>query len=178
MNLKLTKTGDNMPNIRHELLIGASSAIVFDAITTQKGLSGWWTPDVHAKPEAGSTARFAFGPDYFKEMQIVELAARQRVRWQCLAGESEWIGTSISFELRAGEIGTLLNARPEIEDQVHQHDRSSECTLLVMSHDGWTEHTPMFAECSYTWAQFLRSLRLLCETGRGLPFPHQHSLAM
>jgi len=144
-----------MPNIRHEVLIGAPADVVFDAITTQKGLSGWWTPDVDAKPEAGSVAHFAFGPDYFKKMQIVELSARERVGWKCLAGESEWVGTSISFELRPGEIGAILDSRPEVEDQVHQHNISSECTLLMLSHDGWKDHTLMFAECSYTWAQFL-----------------------
>ena len=166
-----------MPNIRHEVLIGASADVVFDALSTQKGLSGWWTPDVDAKPEAGSTARFAFGPNYFKEMRIVELSAPHRVEWECLAGASEWIGTSISFDLRSGEIRSILNSSPEVADQVHQDESSSECTLLKMAHDGWRDHTPMFAECSYTWAQFLRSLRLLCETGNGRPFPHQHSLA-
>ena len=39
-----------MPNIRHEVLIGAAADIVFDALTTQNGLSGWWTPEVQARP--------------------------------------------------------------------------------------------------------------------------------
>ena len=36
------------------------------------------------------------------------------------------------------------------------------------------EYTNMYAECNYTWGQFLRSLKLLCETGKGRPYPYQH----
>jgi uncharacterized protein YndB with AHSA1/START domain len=33
-----------MPNIRHNLIIGASSEKVYKAITSEEGLSAWWTP--------------------------------------------------------------------------------------------------------------------------------------
>lgn len=59
-----------MKSICHRLLIKASAETVYNALTLEEGLSAWWTPETKAKPEAGSTARFAFGPDYFKEMKI------------------------------------------------------------------------------------------------------------
>src|SRR5690606_18703433 len=60
-------------SIYHRLLIEAPAETVYEALTTQKGLRAWWTPDTTAKPEPGSIARFAFGPDYFKEMKIEKL---------------------------------------------------------------------------------------------------------
>jgi hypothetical protein len=44
-------------------------------------------------------------------------------------------------------------------------------TIVLFTHEGWKEETNEFASCSYTWALFLRSLKLLCETGSGTPYP-------
>ena len=162
-----------MPNIRHELIIGTPAERVYHAITSQEGLSGWWTPDTIAKAEANSIARFAFGPTYFKEMKITALKSPERVQWTCIAGADEWIGTTLTFNLEASDKKTLLNSQPETADQVRQQS-STDVTLLILQHDGWKDHTPMYAECNYTWGQFLRSLKLFCETGKGTPWPNQH----
>lgn len=63
----------------------------------------------------------------------------------------------------------------EVRDQIQQQKKGEKVTLLIFHHDDWREYTPMFAECSYTWAQFLKSLKLFCETGKGRPWPNQHS---
>ena len=163
-----------MPNIHHELLVGAPPEKVYSAITTREGLSGWWTPGTIAKPQLDSVARFPFGPEYFKEMKIMELKASERVKWTCIAGADEWKGTTISFELQPGDKRTLLNSHPEVKDQIQQQRNFDSGALLIFRHDDWKGYTPMFAECNYTWGQFLRSLKLLCETGQGLPWPNQH----
>lgn len=141
-----------MKSILHNLLIKAPAENIYSAITTGEGLAGWWAPDTNAKPEPDSIARFTFGPQYFKEMKITELKPFTKVEWLCLTGYEEWIGTTLSFELQPSDKGTRL----------------------FFHHDGWKEYTTEFAECSYTWAAFLRSLKLLCETGKGQPFPNQH----
>ena len=163
-----------MKSIRHELLIGTPAEKIYNVITTQEGLAGWWTPQVKAKPELNSVARFGFGPEYFKEMKITELKPSRLVEWICITGADEWIGTTISFELQPGDKGTLLNSHPELQGQIQQQKNSNNVTLLIFHHDDWKEYTPMFAECNYTWAQFLRSLKSLCETGEGKPWPNQH----
>lgn len=163
-----------MPNIRHELLIGAPAEEVYNAIAGQQGLSAWWTPNAKARAERNSVARFAFGPDYFKEMRIAELKPFELVKWVCIAGAREWVGTAISFELRPGHAQALLDSHSEILGQVQQQKAGDAATLLIFCHDGWKEYTPMFAECNYTWGRFLRSLKLLCETGKGTPWPNQH----
>jgi len=164
-----------MPDIRHELIIGAPAEKIYAALTRQEGLSAWWTPGTKARSERNSIARFAFGPEYFKEMKIVELNPSGFVKWICITGADEWIGTTISYELQPGDKATLLNSHPEAKDQVQQQRKADKVTLLIFHHDGWKEYTPMFAECNYTWGQFLRSLKLLCETGKGRPWPNQHS---
>jgi len=139
-------------SICHHLLIEAPVEKVYGALTTQEGLAGWWTPETTAKPEVGSISRFAFGPDYFKEMKVGELKPYSKVKWLCVKAFEEWIGTTITFELEPHQKGSTL--------YVH--------------HDGWKAYTREFAACTYDWAMFLRSLKLLCETGKGLPYPDQY----
>lgn len=162
-----------MPNIRHRMLIGVSAEKIHNALTTQDGLSAWWTPDVRAKAEQGSIARFGFGPVYVKEMKITELSPRS-VAWTCQKGAQEWVGTTISFKLDEGDPRALLKAHPEASDQIAQLGDVAQATLLAFSHESWREDSPMFAECSFTWGRFLRSLKTLCETGKGTPWPTQH----
>jgi len=162
-----------MPNIRHELIIEASAEKIYHAVTHQEGLSAWWTPGAKAKAECDTVARFPFGPEYFKEMKIIELNPSSLVKWTCITGADEWKRTTISFELQTGDKESLLKSHPELKGQIEQQ-REDNATLLIFHHDDWKEYTLMFAECNYTWGQFLRSLKLLCETGKGRPWPNQH----
>lgn len=161
-----------MPNIHHELLIGAPADKIYNAITRSEGLSAWWTPDSKAKPETDSIAHFPFGPAYFKEMQITELKRDLQVKWTCIKGTPEWIGTHLSFKLERAD----LASHPEIAGQIEQQRNADSATLLIFHHNDWKEYTPMYAECNYTWGQFLRSLKLFCETGKGRPWPDQHRI--
>ena len=163
-----------MPNIRERLLIEASPENVYAALTTQQGLSAWWTPEVKATPQRYSSARFGFQPPYVKEMKIIDLRPGERVEWRCTEGADEWKGTTLTFELEGGDKDSILNAHPEMADQASQLSGAGPVTLLAFGHDNWREYTPMFAECSYTWGQFLRGLKLLCECGKGRPWPNQH----
>ncbi|REC63433.1 SRPBCC domain-containing protein [Chryseobacterium pennae] len=164
-----------MPHIYHAILIGSSKEKVYHAIASQSGLSAWWTPHTKASAEVDSIARFSFGPDYFKEMKIVKLTPFEEIQWHCITGAHEWIGTDISFHLLSGDKETLRKMHPEMEGQIEQLVYDSG-TLLIFHHKNWDTYSPMFAECNYTWGQFLRSLKLLCETGKGKPWPHQHRL--
>lgn len=165
-----------MPNIHQTVFIGAPAEKVYSAITSREGLAGWWTPAAEAKAEVDSVARFPFGSDYFKEMKITDLVPPHRVKWNCIKGDAEWVGTTLSFQLKPGEKGILLGAHPEVRDQIRQQ-QGDRGTLLVFHHDNWKDYTLQFAECSYTWGQFLRSLKLWCETGKGHPWPLQHRVS-
>lgn len=162
-----------MPDIHHALLINAPAEIVYKALTSQEGLSAWWTPQTTAEPELNSVARFTFGSGYFKEMRITNLTPDKRVEWICIAGAEEWIGTTLSFQLENANRETLLTAHPELTDQIEQQSGGNG-TVLIFHHDDWKAYTPMYAECNYTWGRFLMSIKLFCETGKGLPWPNQH----
>jgi uncharacterized protein YndB with AHSA1/START domain len=164
-----------MPGIHHALLIGSPVEKVYNAICTQEGLSEWWTPDATAKTELNSIARFPFGSPYFKEMKVIELKPYELIKWNCISGADEWAGTTISFKLLFGDKATISMSHPEMKGQIEQQP-NDKITLLIFHHDNWKEDTLMYAECSYTWGQFLTSLKLLCETGKGRPWPNQHRI--
>ncbi len=109
-------------------------------------------------------------------MKITQLKPSRLVKWTCLKGEEEWVGTHLSFELIEGNKESLSKSRPELQGQIEQQKNFDKSTLLIFHHDDWKEYTPMFAECSYTWGQFMKSIKLLCETGKGRPWPKQHSI--
>jgi uncharacterized protein YndB with AHSA1/START domain len=164
-----------MPNIHHQLIIESTPEKVYDAVTTEEGLSAWWTPNTKAKAELNCILRFPFGDDYFKEMKLVELKPLELVKWNCLTGDPEWVGTNVSFKLVSGNKNSLLSLHPEMRGQTEQVQLMNHgVTLLIFHQNDWAEYSPMFAECNYTWAQFLRSLKLFCETGKGNPWPNQH----
>jgi uncharacterized protein YndB with AHSA1/START domain len=135
--------------IHHRLLIEKPVEIVYEALTTSKGLAGWWTPDVIARPEKDSILKFAFGPDYHKEIKVEALQPYGLVQWRCLKAFEDWIDTTMTFELEPHAKGTIL----------------------IFHHEGWKGYSNELASCSYDWALFFRSLKSLCETGKGFPYP-------
>lgn len=161
-----------MPHIHHELLIASPAEKIFEAITTEEGLSGWWTPGT--KRISDEVIRFHFGDTYFKEMKIIMLEPSKLLKWICLKGADEWIDTIISFELITGDKKSLLSLHPELQDQINQQIDLDKASVLIFQHNNWKDYTPMFSECNYTWGRFLRSLKLFCESGKGTAWPAQH----
>jgi uncharacterized protein YndB with AHSA1/START domain len=135
-----------MADIKHTLVIKTAPAKVYEAITTQAGLSGWWAKQTTAKPEVGFINVFTFGT-IRNEFKVTGLDANKRAEWKCINSIDEWIGTTVTFELEEKDGNTTLR----------------------FTHGGWKEITDLYARCNYDWARFLRSLKLLCENGAGEP---------
>jgi uncharacterized protein YndB with AHSA1/START domain len=140
-----------MADILHLVTVKAPADRVFDALSEQRCLLGWWTEDVHAEPRIGTVAKFRFGANGGCDMEILALQSDRLVRWRCIANLSgdEWVGTEVSFELRAKNAGTNV----------------------VFSHRRWSEATDFLRTCSVRWALYLISLKNLVETGAGNPWP-------
>lgn len=136
-----------MPEIKHYVVIKASTKAVYRAITEQEGLAGWWTREVIARPETGYVNEFKFGDRYHNKMIIGKLEEDKFVGWECIHGEKEWIGTHLSFEL----------------------EEKDGKTSLLFSHKGWRESTLFFASCNFHWGFYMNSLREFCEKGKGTP---------
>jgi len=138
-----------MADILHRVGIKSSPDKVFQALSEEQGLAGWWTQDVNASPEVGAIDRFRFGEGGFNTMKVVELSPSKRVKWLCVDGAKEWIGTELTFDLR----------------------EENGATVVLFAQRGWKEPVEFMHYCSTKWGTYLLSLRSLCETGVGTPYP-------
>lgn len=123
-------------------------ATVYDALTSEKGLGNVWTKTLKVKPEIGFINEFDFDEGYTTKMKIIQLVENDKIVWECIDSDKEWIGTSISFEL--------------IE--------KNNTTTVTLKHFNWRERTDFYRSCSYNWAMFLYSLKTYCENKKGLPY--------
>lgn len=142
-----------MPDILHDLTILASPQQVYAALSEQEGLSSWWTREVDAEPEVGSTAVFRFeGGMVEMRMHVERLEPGQAVEWAVAEpAPPEWDGTRVTWELAPSEQGTSLR----------------------FGHRGWQSVEGSFASINYNWAYYLTSLKQYLETGEGFPHPTQ-----
>ncbi len=140
-----------MPDIRHRVVVSAPLGSVYEAVATTEGISEWWTRDgVVGESREGSTLRFFFGqPEPAATMEVARLDPVNHVRWRCVGGADEWVGTELSFDLT----------------------RSGDDTAVLFTHAGWRDPSEFMAHCSARWAYFLMSLKSLVEDGKGTPFP-------
>jgi uncharacterized protein YndB with AHSA1/START domain len=136
-----------MVDILHRVGITATPAKVYDALTTTEGLAAWWTTD--ASGSSADTLRFRFGDVGGFDMKVLDLQSEARVVWEVVDGPSDWIGTTVTFELATAD----------------------EWTIVLFAHAGWREPVEFMNHCSTKWAIFLMSLKSLVETGAGQPHP-------
>lgn len=134
--------------IKHYLIINSSPETVYIAISTQDGLSNWWTKETIAESKIGAIIEFKFSVKYHNKMRVTNLQPNKIVEWECVSGDDEWIDTKFKFSL-------------ELKDQR---------TVLRFEHSDWGMETDFFAHCNYNWGYYLRSLKLYCENGCGMPF--------
>ncbi len=130
--------------IYHQVLIKADKHTVYDAVTLQTGLSKWWIAQCIAMPEVGFVNEFRLGEYVNNRMKITDLVEDERVEWECIKGDEEWVGTHIIFNI------------------AHHGDY----TKLDFRHTGWSGQSEFFATCNYHWARHLQMLVDYCETGK------------
>jgi len=104
---------------------------------------------VKAPCGVGAVLQFKFGDHGFNDMKVLELNPGKRVRWQCVDGAKEWIGTEVSLDLK-------------------EQDGS---TVVLFAQRGWKEPVEFMHYCSTKWGAFMVSLKSLCEKGQGMPWP-------
>ena len=144
-----------MVDIIHRIGIKSSAAKVYKALSTIDGLKHWWTEDVEGDERIGGMITFTFRTETGETkgkmvMEVVGLDHEKDVKWRCIEGPPEWIGTGITFNLS------------QQDDQ----------TIILFGHRNWHEAMEFTAHCSMKWAVFLLSLREYVETGNGKPQPH------
>ena len=143
-----------MADIIHRIGIKAPIASVHVALSTIEGLSHWWTEETSGDASVGGRITFTFrspSGDLVGQMvmEVAESAAPENVRWKCLEGPADWVGTRFTFEL----------------------SEQDEQTILLFGHRDWAEASESMAHCSMKWAVFLLSLKDYVLTGKGKPSP-------
>ena len=139
-----------MPDIRHRVGIAAPQHRVYEMLATKDGLAKFWTRQVEGDSEVGGKLRFFFGkPEPSAVMEVVELSPDDRVLWRCIKGAAEWVGTTVTFDLKstAGE------------------------TVLLFTHADWRKPVEFMHHCSTKWATVLIGLRRGLEGGTFTAFP-------
>jgi uncharacterized protein YndB with AHSA1/START domain len=147
-----------MKNYQCEVEIAAPSAAVFEALTTEKGLKGWWTTTCEIGKGVSAKSVFRFGKTY-NIMRTEKLVPNQEVIWQCLeqhhesaelTRKDEWAGTKVKFRIES---------------------KSPSSSVLHFEHEGLSPQLECYAICEQGWNHFLKnSLKGYVETGRGGPF--------
>ncbi len=140
-----------MEKIEHINYIKSPIEVVYNALTTQEGLGAVWTTKLVVEPKVNFINEFDFDDDYGTKMQVEELTKNERIVWNCILSDGEWVGTGISFDLSHKE----------------------GVTAVVLKHFGWRELTEFYRWCNYNWAMFLLSLKTYCEDGEGLPYQNR-----
>ncbi|WP_276167360.1 SRPBCC domain-containing protein [Zobellia alginiliquefaciens] len=64
-----------------------------------------------------------------------------KIVWECIISDEEWIGTKVSFELT----------------------EKNDTTTVRLKHYDWKERTEFYGWCNYNWAMFLLRLKTYCE---------------
>ncbi|MFN2439420.1 MAG: SRPBCC domain-containing protein [Chitinophagaceae bacterium] len=135
-------------SIKHLFHINASKQKVFEAISTIKGLSNWWTNQTTGNGAVGSTIQFRFGEMGGPDMKVTEIKPNEKISWECVASPHGWVGNTFTFSL----------------------DENEGKTRVRFSHDGWNEQDDFYAICSFSWGRYMESLRQFCQTGKGEAF--------
>jgi uncharacterized protein YndB with AHSA1/START domain len=141
-----------------QFVIETAPQKVYEAITTEKGLTNWWTTQVELYPHIGGIATFHFGKETYAVMKIAKLLPEREVVWKCVEQyfpkkdtekTDEWVGTTIRFTITDNKNGTAD---------------------LLFIHEGLTENLFCYKDCEKGWDLYLDSLKTYLETGKGKPF--------
>jgi uncharacterized protein YndB with AHSA1/START domain len=138
-----------MPDILHRVGIDATADEVYEALSTLDGLSHWWIVGTTGDPSVGGTIHFHPDGGGF-DMEVAESEPREIVRWKCVGGPPEWIGTEVTFQLVVKE------------GQV----------FVLFKHANWKEAVEFMHHCSTKWGTFLMSLKDWVERREAHPHPY------
>jgi TfoX/Sxy family transcriptional regulator of competence genes/uncharacterized protein YndB with AHSA1/START domain len=138
--------------LKRRILFKANANRVFEALSTLKGLRGWWTTLVKGSTKKGGVIRFEF--EGLKEhilMRVEKTKKSKWVEWNCLEHTEldEWNGTRVIFDLQENESGLCE---------------------LQFEHVGLVPESACFSSCRSGWDYFLKSLKNYAEKNEGAPF--------
>ena len=146
-----------MTDSLHQVTINASDHCIYQALTQNRGIQGWWTDCCEMTQLEGELCRFWFdNQQTCFTMKANKLLSDQRVFWLCLEGPNEWVDTQLWWE-----ITNLGNGQCRLD----------------FKHMNWKKDDGLFPLCNSTWGYLMQSLKEYCETKDAKPWFHnlQHT---
>lgn len=143
----------NKLDIVHEFEIKTGIDQVYNALSTAKGINGWWSKDCVYPSQLGENLVVRFN-EHSVEMQfrIDALNENKNVKWECVACPNpSFPGTKVEFDVEEVANGTMLK----------------------FNHHGWDEKWRgqlNYEQSVQTWGHFMNSLKSYLETGTGMPW--------
>jgi uncharacterized protein YndB with AHSA1/START domain len=139
-----------MKKIIHTVHIHATPGDVYRALTTEKGVTGWWSTRATVDPGEGGVIAFVFTGDFNPHMKQTKLHEHELVAWRCIDGHPNWQDNTFTFQLRkAGDEETSLRFLQEYAQELDDDT---------------------YGTYNFNWGYYLNSLKKLCEDGVGTPF--------
>ncbi|REC62038.1 SRPBCC domain-containing protein [Chryseobacterium pennae] len=145
-----------MENYTNTIEVKSTADKAYEALTHQVPL--WWTEMFEGSSvQTGDVFTIRFGAAIHKTMRVKESIPKSKMIWYVedslialpeLKNQTEWIGTGIVWEIT------------QIEEN----------TRITVIHIGLSPEIECYDICSNGWIQFLASLKLFLETGKGTPY--------
>jgi len=138
-----------MKTILHTVHIHADRETVYRALTTQEGVTGWWSTKAEVDPREGVIIRFTFMEGFNPQMKQATLREGELVEWRCVDGHDNWRDNTFRFTLRESDGETSLQFVQEYATELDDD---------------------VYGTYNFNWGYYLNSLKLHCEKGKGTPF--------
>ena len=145
-----------MENYTHTIQVKTTADKAYDALAHQVPL--WWSEMFEGySAQIGDAITIRFGEKIYKTMRVKESVPVTKMIWYVedslialpeLKNQTEWIGTTIVWEIQ----------------------QSEESSQIKVTHLGLNPDIECYNICSNGWVQFLGSLKLFLETGKGTPY--------
>jgi uncharacterized protein YndB with AHSA1/START domain len=147
-----TNKEHNMADILHLVGVQADRKRVFEALSQQADLQGWWSQFTEAEARVGAVNRVSFyGGMVVFELTVEILTPGERIVWAVTGAPPDWMGTKITWTLSDGE-GPAAGQ-----------------TMIHFAQTGFESMEGNFASVNYNWGWYLTSLKFYLEQGEGMP---------
>ncbi len=137
-----------MASSTHRIRIHANRNTVFQALSTETGLKGWYTANLDGPVAQGETATFHFPKDETFRWKFTEVKPDSKIIWECEDGPGAAKGTKAVFQLS---------------------DDGGQETVLTCEHMGWPEGHEALATCNTLWGILMGHLRDYAESRQPAP---------
>lgn len=145
-----------MEHYHNSISLNTTATTLYNALSLEIPL--WWSAQYEGKAQhAGDVFTVRFGDLVHKTIVVSAVSLNSSVTWQVkdsliaipdLLNQTEWIGTTIQWNIRSTDSGVILN----------------------LTHIGLHPDVECYDICSTGWQQFTNSLKRFVETGVGTPF--------